>query len=107
MIEKYFKLAGVRLKWTFPGDDSSGIKDGSIIANPDRPASPMIYDGMDGELTSPGSPHASMFGLTMGMQIPYRWLFYSVGHTTKTDARGRRRPHLLHERLPDHLWTDK
>jgi hypothetical protein len=83
MIENYFSLTGVRLKWTFPGDDSSGTKDGSIIANPDRGVGPMIYDGMDGELTSPSSTHASRFGLTMGMPIPYRWLFYSVGHTTK------------------------
>ena len=49
MIERSV-MTGARLKWTFPGDDSTGSKDGSIIANPLRHAGPMIYDGMDGEL---------------------------------------------------------
>ncbi len=40
MIERYFSLMGVRLKWTFPGDDTSGSKDGSISANPLRHAGP-------------------------------------------------------------------
>jgi hypothetical protein len=81
MIEKYF-MTGVRLKWTFPGDHSTGTRDGSIIANPPRPAVPMIYDGLDGELYV-ASPHVSTLGLFKGMRISYNWLTYSVGHTSK------------------------
>jgi hypothetical protein len=82
MIERYFQL-GVRLKWRFPGDDTSGTKDGSIILNPRRAADPMIYDGLDGELYDMMAPNVSSLGMSKGMPIPYAWLFYSVGHTTK------------------------
>ena len=82
MIEDYFMM-GVRLKWTFPGDHSTGTKDGSVIQNPARPAGPMIYDGLDGELYNLSFPHVSTLGLSKGMSIPYSWLTYSVGHTSK------------------------
>jgi hypothetical protein len=82
MIEKYFVM-GVRLKWTFPGDNSTGTKDGSIIANPPLHAGPMVYDGMDGELFDVFAPNVSTLGFTKGMSIPYSWLVYTIGHTSK------------------------
>lgn len=82
MIEKYFML-GVRVKWKCPGADPGKTRDGSIVDNPIRGASPMIYDGMDGELYNLSAPHVSTLGLTMRMNIPYSWLVYMHGHTTR------------------------
>jgi len=82
MIEKYF-VTGVRLKWTCPGSFSTVPYDGSIVLNPNRAAGPMIYDGLDDELYDLTLPHVSTLGLTKGMQIPYSWLYFWVGHTTK------------------------
>jgi hypothetical protein len=85
MIEKYFML-GVRFKWTCPPADPGKTKDGSVIDNPPRGASAMVYDGMDGELYNLALPHAKTVGLTMGMNIPYSWLVYAHGHTTRLSA---------------------
>ncbi|MGD8322471.1 MAG: hypothetical protein PVJ02_18610 [Gemmatimonadota bacterium] len=82
MIEKYF-MTGVRFKWACPPADPGKTKDGSIIDSPPRPASAMVYDGMDGELYDLSAPHVSTVGLTMRMNIPYEWLVYAHGHTTK------------------------
>ena len=87
MIEKYFML-GVRLKWPPPAQDASGTKDGSIIDNPHRAQAPMVYDGLDGQLYDLSAPHVSTVGLTMRMNIPYNWLVYSHGHTTRLSAPG-------------------
>ncbi len=87
MIEKYFML-GVRLKWACPGADSGKTKDGSIIDNPHRANSPMIYDGLDGQLYNLSAPHVSTVGLKMRMKIPYSWLVYAHGHTTRLNAAG-------------------
>jgi hypothetical protein len=43
----------------------------------------MIYDGLDGGLKDTRNPHTSTVGLTMRMSIPYNWLVYKLGHTTK------------------------
>lgn len=82
MIEKYF-LTGVRFKWTPPTDYTNGSKDGSIIANPTKTSPPMIYDGLDGDLVNHGLPNVTTLGFSKNMAIPYSWLAYSVGHTTK------------------------
>lgn len=81
MIEKYF-FPGVRYRWKCPGANGGVTRDGSIVNSPVVAASPMIYDGMDGELYR-GGPHVSAVGLTKGMQIPYSWLVYMHGHTTR------------------------
>ena len=75
-------MTGVRFRWTFPGDHSTGTKDGSIIVNHTRPATPLIYDGMDGELFDLFLPNVSTLGLKKGNPVPYKWLVYSVGHTS-------------------------
>lgn len=85
MIEQYFKL-GIRFKWNIPLSDTSGIKDGSIIDNPQRPPSHMFYDGLDGNLFSPVLQNVNAMGLTMRKSIPHSWLVYSAGHTTKMSA---------------------
>lgn len=85
MIEKYFML-GSRFKWACPPADPGKTKDGSIIDNPSRPASPMVYDGLDGQLYNLGAPHVSTVGLTMRMNIPYSWLVYAHGHTTRLNV---------------------
>ena len=83
MIEKYFML-GVRFKWACPGANSGLSKDGSIIDNPQQGANPpLVYDGLDGELYNLAAPHVSTVGLTMRMNIPYSWLVYAHGHTTR------------------------
>lgn len=87
MIEKYF-LLGVRLKWACPGADPGRTKDGSIIDNPRRAPSPMIYDGLDGQLYDLTAPHVSTVGLTMRMNIPHSWLVYAHGHTTRLATAG-------------------
>jgi hypothetical protein len=87
MIEKYFVL-GARYKWTCPGADPGKTKDGSIIPNPPRAPSAMVYDGLDGELYDLSAPHVSTVGLSMRMSIPYSWLVYAHGHTTKLSTGG-------------------
>jgi len=87
MIEKYFML-GVRFKWTCPAADPGKTKDGSIIDNPHRAPSPMIYDGLDGQLYNLSAPHVSTLGLRMRMSIPYSWLVYAHGHTTRLNVTG-------------------
>jgi len=80
MIEKYF-IRGARFKWNCPSAVTTGSKDGSIINSPPMPAASLVYDGMDGELQ--GAVHPASVGLTMGKSIPYQWLVYSHGHTTR------------------------
>lgn len=82
MIEKYF-LTGARFKWQCPAIDESGSKDGSIVNSPNVIANPMTYDGQDGGLYNAGNPHTTSVGLTMRMMIPYNWLVYKPGHTTR------------------------
>jgi hypothetical protein len=82
MIERYF-ITGLRLKWAFPGADAGSPKDGTIVNNPNRLAGPMVYDGMDGELFDTMAPHVSTLGLTKGQSIPYSWLTYVLGRTSK------------------------
>lgn len=85
MIEKYF-LKGARLKWICPKEETTKPRDGSIMLNPQRAPSPMIYDGMDGELIN--LTHASTVGLKMRMTIDYKWLCYATGRTTKISTTG-------------------
>ncbi|MCW8876486.1 MAG: hypothetical protein OQK04_03170 [Kangiellaceae bacterium] len=80
MIEKYF-IQGARYKWNCPIADTTGSKDGSIINSPQRPAAALTYDGMDGDLV--GLVHPQSVGLVKGKSIPYQWLVYSHGHTTR------------------------
>lgn len=82
MIEKYFQK-GVRFKWIPPRDDSTGIKDGSVIPSPPQVLNPLIYDGLDGELMNHGLGNVSTLGFAKNQQINYQWLVYSTGHTTK------------------------
>ncbi len=82
MIERYF-MQGVRLKWSCPAPDASQPKDGSFFDNPAQTAPhPIVYDGLDGELHHHG-PHVSTVGLAMRMNIPYTWLVYAHGRTTR------------------------
>lgn len=87
MIEKYFML-GVRFRWSCPGADPGKAKDGSIIDNPHRSVSPLVYDGLDGQLYDLSAPHVSTVGLTMRKNIPYSWLVYAHGHTTRLHVSG-------------------
>lgn len=83
MIEKYF-LQGVRFKWACPKDDQKGSKDGSVILSDPKVVTPdLIYDGLDGDLVNPSVTNVTQLGFKMGMKVPYQWLVYSVGHTTK------------------------
>lgn len=82
MIEKYF-ITGLRLKWAFPGADAGAPKDGTVVVNPTRAAGPMVSDGMDGELYDMMAPHVSTLGLGKGRAIPYSWLTYVLGRTSK------------------------
>lgn len=82
MIEKYF-ITGLRLKWAFPGADAGAPKDGTVIVNPSRAAGSMVYDGMDGELFDAMAPHVRTLGLQKGQAIPYSWLTYVLGRTSK------------------------
>ena len=43
----------------------------------------MVYDGLDGELYKIGGVNVTTLGFRMGMQLPYNWLVYSHGHTTR------------------------
>jgi hypothetical protein len=82
MIEKYF-LQGVRFTWAGSYDAPPGNMDGSIIANPTPPSRPMVYESLDGELMTTSLTNVSALGFRKGMSIPYSWLSYAVGHTTK------------------------
>lgn len=88
MIEKYF-MTGVRFKWwpSMP-QDAGKPKDGSITDSPPGAATPLIYDGMDGELYNLAAPHVSAVGLTMRMSIPYTWLSYVHGRTARLSPVG-------------------
>jgi len=82
MIEKYFR-AGIRYKWTKPRD-AMGPTDGTIVESREAP-SPMIYDGLDGQLIDPFllQNHVSTLGLKMRMPIQYAWLDYAPGRTAR------------------------
>ena len=97
MIEKYFRT-GIRFKWTKPRD-AIGPLDGTIIDSA-QTATPLIYDGLDGQLKDPHlmQVNVSTLGLTMRMPIQYAWLDYAPGRTAGAD-RPLRRPHGLYERL--------
>lgn len=79
MIEKYF-IPGLLVKWSAPA--GSVNFDGQIILSPNVQADPMICDGV-GYLFNAMSPSLSSLGLTKGKTIPYKWLVYSEGQTTK------------------------
>ena len=80
MIEKYFRQ-GIRFRWTKPGD-AYGPQDGAMVAS-GQAATPLIYDGLDGELVDPSFlvTHVGGLGLTKGQPIPYAWLDYCPGRT--------------------------
>lgn len=82
MIEKYFR-PGIRYRWTKPRD-AIGPLDGAIVDSREA-ATPLIYDGLDGELKDPGLMHfhVSATGLTMRMPIQYTWLDYAPGRTSR------------------------
>ena len=82
MIEKYFR-AGIRYKWTKPRD-AGGPTDGTIVESREAPT-PMIYDGLDGQLIDPFllQTNVSTLGLTMRMPIQYAWLDYAPGRTAR------------------------
>jgi hypothetical protein len=83
MIEKYF-LQGVRFIWTKPNDDTKGTMDGSVILSDPKLATPeMLYDGLDGELINPSLTNVTQLGFKKGMKIPYQWLTYAPGRTSK------------------------
>lgn len=83
MIEKYF-LKGVRLQWNKPNDEIKPPMDGSVILSDPKIATPdMLYDGLDGELINPSVTNVTQLGFKMGMKIPYQWLTYAPGHTSK------------------------
>jgi len=89
VIERYF-TAGRRFKWTVPQAAASGT-DGAIIDNPLIAHGPMTYDGLDGRLykqTTTNMMAQAQLGLTMGMHIPYSWLAYAPGRTTRLSAAG-------------------
>jgi hypothetical protein len=81
MIEKYF-LIGARLTWTHPRD-FIGPMDGSIVNSPPGYESEMKYNGMDGDLYNVAQPTPLAVGLTKDMNIPYKWLTYAPGRTSK------------------------
>jgi len=84
MIERYL-VTGIRLRWQLPAADTSGAKDGSITANPDR-VSTMRYDGVDGKIVNLATaPNVRLIGLTMHQLIPHGWLAYKHGHTTRIE----------------------
>lgn len=82
MIEKYFR-AGIRFRWAKPRD-AIGALDGTIVDSREAPT-PMIYDGLDGQLIDPYlmQTHVSTLGLTMRMPIQYAWLDYAPGRTAR------------------------
>lgn len=82
MIEKYFR-AGIRYKWTKP-NDSIGVLDGTMVDSK-QAATPLIYDGLDGQLLDPllRQVHVSTLGLSMRVPIQYAWLDYAPGRTAR------------------------
>lgn len=84
MIENYF-TTGVRIKW-IPPKEATRAADGSVVDTPAIPTNPMIYDGRDNELFD--IVHVSTPGAVKGMQIPYRWLAYAPGRTTRCPLAG-------------------
>ena len=82
MIEKYFR-AGIRYKWTKPRD-AIGPQDGTIVESKEA-ATPMVYDGLDGQLIDPFllQTNVSTLGLKMRMPIQYAWLDYAPGRTAR------------------------
>ncbi len=83
MIERYFS-AGRRFKWTEPRNGTR-VTDGAIIDNPQMAHSPMTYLGMDGSIkkTTAQMLADNRVGLRMGARIPYKWLVYAPGRTTR------------------------
>jgi len=89
MIERYF-TQGRRFKWNEPNEAAYGT-DGAIIDSPVMPHNPMVYEGLEGRLykqTTANIIAHSQSGLTMGMSIPYNWLAYAPGRTTRLSAAG-------------------
>jgi len=89
VIERYF-TQGRRFKWAEPREAEAGT-DGAIIDNPLVPHGPMAYDGLDGRLykrTTANIIADGRLGLTMGTGIPYNWLAYAPGRTTRLSAAG-------------------
>ncbi len=84
MLENYLRR-GVRLKWMPPRSQTTA-NDGAVVPSPLIPLNPLIYDGMDDQIMA--NFHASSLGLTMGQQIPYRWLAYLAGRTATTPLAG-------------------
>jgi len=82
MIEKYF-IPGVRLKWVKPRDFTGGAMDGSLVDCPAGQETPMIYDGMDGELQGFSPVNVTALGFRMNMPISYSWLSYAPGRTAR------------------------
>jgi hypothetical protein len=87
MIEKYFQC-GVRLLWNKPADAKFG-NDGTIVGSAGA-ATPMSYDGLDGQLQNPrfGTVNVTQLGFKMGMNIPYSWLDYAPGRSAKLAVGG-------------------
>jgi len=89
VIERYF-TAGRRFKWTEPREAASGT-DGAVIDNPLIAHGPMTYAGLDGRLykqTTANMMAQAQLGLNMGAGIPYSWLAYAPGRTTRLCAAG-------------------
>lgn len=82
MIEKYFK-PGIRLVWMKPNDGPASME-GKVVDSR-QTATPMTYDGLDGELINPlfMQVNVNEFGFTKGMTIDYDWLDYAPGSTAK------------------------
>lgn len=81
MIEKYFKL-GIRYSWDKPAN-VDGARDGEIVPSV-RPPKPLTYIGL-ADVVDPVllTSHVSSLGLQMRMAIPYQWLDYTPGRTSK------------------------
>jgi hypothetical protein len=89
MIERHF-VQGVRLKWQCPKDDAHrGSKDGTIMNNLNRPVTPMVTNGVDPRLNQLSFSQLQKTGDMDGTRIPYNWLCYVPGNTTKQQLTGR------------------
>ncbi len=84
MIERYF-MEGVRYAWSAPGA-IAGPQDGTLVDSKRAPT-PLVYIGLD-SIVDPRLKmhHVSTFGLTMRMNIPYRWCDYVLGQTSRARA---------------------
>jgi len=82
MIERFF-IKGLRVIWPGGALDAQPGTDGAIILNPTQAPQPMTSDGMDGELYDLGLPNITDLGLRKGQTIPFSWLCYAPGRTTK------------------------